>query len=136
MNAVTVGASSGRSLSQSSHAVADESRMDVERKERDESRSSTEPNIRRRIVTKAGGRGRGRQTFEWIGRERIDVVARCHQNHQVPCGDGSRMDVDGEERRIQQFEGTEHQTTNNDEHINGGVPKTSMEEKREMNSEV
>ena len=32
-------------------AVADESRMDVEGEERDGSRSSTEPNIRRRIVT-------------------------------------------------------------------------------------
>ena len=36
--------------------------------------------------------------------------------------DGSRMDVEEErERRIQKFERTEHQTTNSDENINGGV---------------
>ena len=30
----------------------------------------------------------GDETFERIGREeRSDVVARCHQNHRVPCGE-------------------------------------------------
>ena len=51
MKAVTAVASSGSSQMESSRAVADESRMDVEGEGRDESRSSTEPNIRRRIVT-------------------------------------------------------------------------------------
>ena len=35
--------------------------------------------------------------------------------------DESRIYVEVEERRIQKFEGTEHQTTNNDENIDGGV---------------
>ena len=47
MKAATAAASSGCSQMESSRAVADESRMDVEGKERDESRSSTEPNTRR-----------------------------------------------------------------------------------------
>ena len=50
--AATALASSGSSRMESSCAVADESRMDVEGEERDELRSSTEPNTRRRIVTK------------------------------------------------------------------------------------
>ena len=28
-----------------------------------------------------------RHAIKRIGRERSDVVARCHQNHQVPCGE-------------------------------------------------
>ena len=52
MNAATAVASSGRSQMESSRAVADESRLDVEGEERGEFRSSTEPNTRRRIVTK------------------------------------------------------------------------------------
>ena len=52
MNAATAVASSGRSQMESSRAVADESRLDVEGEERGEFRSSTEPNARRRIVTK------------------------------------------------------------------------------------
>ena len=62
MKAATVAASSGGSQMEDSravaetptqqHSMADESRMKVERKERDESRSSTEPNTRRRIATK------------------------------------------------------------------------------------
>ena len=52
MKAATAVASSGSSQMESSRAVADESRMDVEGEERDESRSSTEPNTRRKIVTK------------------------------------------------------------------------------------
>ena len=35
----------------------------------------------------AGGRGQWRQTFKRIGRESSDVVARCDQDHQVPCGE-------------------------------------------------
>ena len=38
---------------------------------------------------------------------------------QNSVADESRMDVEGEERRIQKFESTEHQTTNNDENIDG-----------------
>ena len=30
---------------------------------------------------------KGDKTFKRIGRERCDVVARCHQNHQVQCGE-------------------------------------------------
>ena len=52
MKAVTAVASSGSSQMESSRAVADESYMDDEGKERGESRSSTEPNNRRRIATK------------------------------------------------------------------------------------
>ena len=52
MKAATALASSGSSRMASSRAVADESRMDVEGEERDELRSSTEPNTRRRILTK------------------------------------------------------------------------------------
>ena len=52
MKAATVAASSGSSQMEGSRAVADESRMDVEGDERDESRSSMEPSIRRRIVMK------------------------------------------------------------------------------------
>ena len=55
MKAATVEASSGRSQAESSRAVADGSRMDVEGEERHESRSSTEPHIGRRIVTKTSG---------------------------------------------------------------------------------
>ena len=33
----------------------------------------------------ARGCGPRRQAYERICRERSDVVARCHQNHQVPC---------------------------------------------------
>ena len=29
----------------------------------------------------------GDKAFRRVGRKRSDVVARCHQNHQVPCGD-------------------------------------------------
>ena len=35
--------------------------------------------------------------------------------------DESRMDVEGEERRIQKLESTEHQETKNDESINGRI---------------
>ena len=30
---------------------------------------------------------KGDKTFKRMGRERSDVVARCHQNQQVPCGE-------------------------------------------------
>ena len=53
MNAMTADASSGSSQMESSHAVADESRMVVEEEERDEFRSSKAQNIRRRIMKKA-----------------------------------------------------------------------------------
>ena len=52
MKAATAVASSGSSPMESSCATADESRMDVEEEERDESRGSTAPKTRRRIVTK------------------------------------------------------------------------------------
>ena len=64
--AATAAASSGSShmavaeTPTQQQSTTDESRMDVEGEERDESRSSTEPNIRRRIVTNAGERGRKR----------------------------------------------------------------------------
>ena len=51
MKEATAVASSGRSLADSNCAVADESRMNVGAEEKDESRGSTEPNTRRRIVT-------------------------------------------------------------------------------------
>ena len=53
MKAVTAVASSGSSHMESSRAVADKARMDVEEEERDEFRSSKVQNIRRRIRTKA-----------------------------------------------------------------------------------
>ena len=51
--AVSAVASSGSSQMESSRAVTDESRMDVEQEERDESRSSKAQNTRRRIMTQA-----------------------------------------------------------------------------------
>ena len=54
MKAVTAVAFSGSSQMESSRAVADESKMDVqEEEERDEFRSSKAQNIRRRIMAKA-----------------------------------------------------------------------------------
>ena len=35
----------------------------------------------------AGGRSQRRQAFKRVGRRRSHVVARFHQNHQVPCGE-------------------------------------------------
>ena len=46
---------------------------------------------------------------------------RSQSESSRAVADESRMDVEGEERRIQKFESTEQQTTNNDENINGGV---------------
>ena len=51
--AATVAASSGSPQMESSRAVADESRMDVEGGEREDFRSSNAQSIRRRIMTKA-----------------------------------------------------------------------------------
>ena len=56
MKAVTAVARSGSSQMESSRAVADGLRMDVEEEERYEFRSSKAQNIRRRIMTKANGR--------------------------------------------------------------------------------
>ena len=53
MKAATGVASSGSSQMESSRAVADESRMDVQGEERDEFRSSKAQKIRRRVKTKA-----------------------------------------------------------------------------------
>ena len=50
MNAVTAVASSGSSQMESSHAAAEESRMDAAEKDRGEFRSSKVQNIRRRIM--------------------------------------------------------------------------------------
>ena len=52
MKAAIAVASSGSSQMDSNRAVTDESRMDVEGEERDESRASKAQNIRRRILTK------------------------------------------------------------------------------------
>ena len=52
MKAVTAVARSGSSQTESSRAVADGLRMDVEEEERYEFRSSKAQNIRRRIMTK------------------------------------------------------------------------------------
>ena len=59
-------------------------------------KSDTEPAIvlfRNRVSENCrghtGGCNQRRQAFKRVGRKRSDVVARCHQNHQVPCGEES-----------------------------------------------
>ena len=50
------------------------------------------------------------------------AVASCGSSQMESrraVADESRMDVEGEERRIQKFGSTEHQETNNDKSING-----------------
>ena len=71
---------------------------------------------RKRRVTKAATAAASSGRSQMEGGHAVAVTPK-QQNETT---DESRMDVEGEERQVQKFDTTEHQTTNHDENIDGG----------------